>query len=135
MSNWDDSLNKIVQEVQSLSGLPKATTKRVATKIGRLIDQQFDDGVDPYGEPWAPKADGSPSHLDDTGDMRASVDVSAQGTEVTASIDDPFPFHEAGTANMPARPILPYKGTPPAWEDAVDEAVNEELEASELFKA
>lgn len=140
MANWDEELNRVRAQVKGIAGLPKLTAKRAAKKIEGLIAEEFDRGADPYGNAWEPLAESTIARgrtnppLTDTGDMRGSVQVTVYGTDIVASVDDPFPYHQAGTANMPARPILPTGATPDSWVAAVDESVDEELQAYEIFR-
>lgn len=138
--SWDDDLNSIMMQLDELRGLPKLTLRRAEKKIEAEIVQEFMDGVDPYGDRWAPLAPSTRARgrtgppLTNDGDMLESLDITAKGDELTCSMDSPFPFHQAGTARMPARTIFPDgRGLPVSWEKAITDSVDEELETYELF--
>jgi len=60
--------------------------------------------------------------------MRASVRVApTPGAGVAITIDDPAKFHQTGTVNMVARPILPYGGFPAPWNAAIKQAASEQF--------
>jgi len=55
--------------------------------------------------------------------MRGTVKVEPRGSDLVASVDDdPARFHQFGTKNMPARPVLPTVEVPSAWAEALDQA-------------
>lgn len=140
MGNWQDDLNRVTTAIRNLDGMPARVCDRIEDDIYTSIQGQFDRGVDAYGEPWEPLAESTtkrgrrPPPLTDTRAMRDSVAVHANGTQLTVSIDDPFPYHQAGTGSMPSRPVLPDRELPAAYAKAVDVAINS-YELMELLDA
>ena len=120
-------LNAAAVTIRALEGMPQLMAEIGAEKIAGVIDQQFESGVDPYGDPWADLVIGGPSHLQDTEGMRRSVQVSASNGSIQVFIDDPSGFHQTGTVNMVDRPILPSDAgdMPPGYELALLQAARE----------
>lgn len=118
------ALDRLAEALGELASVPSRVVPTVAPKIESMLREQFDDGVDPYGEPWAPLATGDQSYLQKTGDMLSTLDVTGQrGAGIRITIDPPANFHQTGTARMPARKILPEEELPEEWSDAIDDAV------------
>lgn len=105
------------------------------------MQAEFDDGVDPYGDPWEPLADATtdrgrtPPPLTDTGAMRGSLSVRPmRGAGVQITIDHPAAPHQTGWSGPqgsgPARPILPARGELPiAWQDLIAEEIDRDVRA------
>lgn len=126
---WGDLSDRL----GDLASIPARVAKDASKRIASLIDTQFNDGVDPYGEPWAPlmpatiKKGRTPPPLTDTRAMRDGVTVSpGKGAGVTIEIEaDYAQYHQAGTANMVARPILPAEADlPDEWQDAIESSLH-----------
>ena len=122
-------LDDLARAFAELIGLVPAVSQTAAPTIAASIAKQFDDGRDAYGNTWASLAVAtiqkgrSPPPLTDTGAMKASVKVEARGSDLVASVDDdPARFHQFGTKNMPARPVLPTVDVPSEWAEALDQA-------------
>lgn len=132
-----DGLRKLAANMRKLAKVPSRASRAASEKIAEAIQEQFDAGVDPYGEPWAPLAPSTlerkrgPGILDETGAMRESIEVSPMagaGIKVTVGTDY-AQFHQTGTSRMPARKILPDEsGLPDTWERAIEDAVDEAFE-------
>ena len=139
---WDGDISQMGQLVERLSDLaevPSRAAKRVSRDIAELIQEEFDDGEDPYGDPWAPLAPATIAKgrhappLTDTGKMRGSLRVAPmRGSGVAITIDHPAAPHQTGwdgtQSKGPARPILPARGElPPSWQEAIENAVEQEI--------
>lgn len=129
-----DKMGNLVENLRRLSEVPSNVSRRVADDLRAMIEQQFVDGTDPYGDGWAPlaprtvKKGRTPPPLTDSGNMRASVDVKPmRGQGVSITIDDPAGFHQGGWSGPhgtgPARPILPDRGLPESWSEMIEEAI------------
>ena len=126
--SWDQDINDAVARIHAIEGLPPKVATLAALKIDRILDEQFALGVDPYGTPWqhlGEWAGGRPSHLQETGAMRAFSSVEAQGSAIVMHVPDPGGFHQTGTRYMPARKIEPERTMPPAYEVAILQACKE----------
>lgn len=125
------SFRNLAERLGELSTVPSRCAARAAEAIGKLIDEEFQQGQDAYGDGWADlsastlRKGRTPPPLTDTGKLRDAVRVRplrGSGIEITA-ITPYSGFHQSGTRNMPSRPILP-DGTelPDSWQDAIDSA-------------
>lgn len=100
----------------------------------KLVADEFRGEVDPYGKKWAPlkrertrnkKARkkgkrGGQKILQNTGRLRASIDVRAQGSALVFSLPVAYAtFHQSGTRHMVDRKIVPDAGPSPIWNDAL----------------
>ena len=119
-------LSRLIANLDTL-GLSGAddVSEEAASNIANVIDTQYQEGRGPDGKNWAPKADGTASHLQETGAMRAGTKVSGvkgvAGVRVT--IPKPGGFHQGGTVKMDARPLVPEDGAlPETWAKAVSDA-------------
>lgn len=129
-------LRELAENLRKLGGVPSRASRAASEKIAEVIQDQFDAGVDPYGEPWAPLAPSTlerkqgPGILDETGAMRESIDVSPMsGAGVKVTIGEDYArFHQEGTSRMPARKILPEEELPDTWARAIEDAVDEAFE-------
>lgn len=126
------AMGKLAENLGRLASVPSRAAAGAAENLQDTIQEQFDAQTDPYGASWAPHAASTEKRwgehpiLDLTGDMRGSIDVSPmQGAGISVTIDDPGGFHQAGTANMPARPILPENEFPETWDAAIRDALDE----------
>lgn len=134
-------LRQLSNRVGDLSRIPSQAARASAEKINVLLERQFEEGVDPYGRPWASLAPatlekhGEPPLQGEFGDRPGDM---ASGTMATPSagagiqITVPFPggIHQTGApaSNMPRRAILPDASTlPPEWKEAINESVRESV--------
>lgn len=125
-------LGPLIVQLDGMSDAAQEVAQLAADNLQDVLEQQFDAGVDPYGQTWAPLKDGSASNLTASGGMRSSARATAQGSLVTLTVDDPAGYHQHGTSRMTARQILPEDGElPPMYEEAVqaaaDEVMNQKL--------
>lgn len=133
-------LLNLSSRIRDLAGVPSQAAKQASEGIYDLIDQEFNQGTDPYGKKWAKLRPATlakgrhPPPLTDTGDMRDSVEVKPmKGSGVSITIDQlPAWFHQWGTEKMAARPILPSGSRMPGtWDrevaDAIDDAVKRRM--------
>jgi hypothetical protein len=117
------ALSRIREIAGNIEGLPKPTMRAVSEAMGKrvrgLISEGFDERRAPDGKAWKKREQQKPwSLLEKTGKMRRGwrVIVSAKGMKTT----NRFPhtkFHQDGTRNMVARPMVPRKGQrlPEKW--------------------
>lgn len=120
--------------LRKLADVPAQAAKSASERIGDLIEEEFAQGTDPYGRPWAALrpytlAKGrKPPPLTDSGAMRESLTVrptAGAGIEVTMGVDYAT-FHQTGTRHMAQRQILPQSGGfPSAWSKAIATSVAE----------
>jgi hypothetical protein len=115
--------------MRDLDRVPSQIAADASEAIEDLITDQFSTGTDPYGTPWADLKKGGRSYLYASGDMQASVDVHPKpGAGIEIQIDaEPFIFHQRGTRKMVARPIIPNRGIPEKWTQAIAEAYEKRM--------
>jgi hypothetical protein len=112
-------MGNLARHLDSLAAVPSRASKEVAERITDLLAEQFEAGVDPYGNPWAPLAErtlrkhGAPPLQAEFGGVPGPM---AEGTIART---------KSGAAwRMPARKILPEGGRlPAAWKRAIEESV------------
>lgn len=119
-----DPFAELQRLIDNLGELAENGTDTVATSlepaVQQLLDQEYEQGRGPSGETWAAKADGTPSHLQKTGAMRAGSQVIPGVKGVSVRIPKPGGFHQDGTTRMQARPLVPEgEPLPEAWSAAV----------------
>jgi hypothetical protein len=121
---------KLAHLIAGLGSLGESGTEVVSTELApavqELLDNQYSEGRGPDGKTWAPlKANGRPSHLQDTTDMSANTRAlrGVRGVDVRAP--SPAGFHQDGTSRMEARPLVPDgEMLPPEWEAALSETAS-----------
>jgi hypothetical protein len=127
-------MGKLEERIADLASVPSRAARAVASGLALEIEEEFADGRDPYGDPWAPLAPATidkgrfPPPLTDTAAMRKSVAVRPMvGAGVAITVDHPAQVHQTGWSGKsgtgPARPVLPSRAMPPAWEEIIEAAV------------
>jgi len=134
-----EAVGHLADRVADLANVPSRAAKAVAFDLEGFLQDEFDEGRDPYGSPWEPLADATRERgrteppLTDTGAMRASAVVRpARGAGVQVTIDHPALPHQTGWQGPqgwgPARPILPDREELPVdWAEAIESAVEAEV--------
>jgi len=131
-------LGQLARNLRKLSEVPAQASREAAEGIARAIDQEFSEGVDAYGNPWAELAESTldkgraPPPLTDTErhGPGMGVRVSAQrGAGIAITFDAPYAgYHQTGTKHMPARQPLPTGVMPATWNEAIRSALESRLE-------
>jgi hypothetical protein len=103
-----DKIRGVVLELPRL--MSRAATDAVDL-LEDVITEQFANGTDPYGEKWAAKADGSPSHLEDSGALSAFDIRALPGSGIVVSFGEDYAqYHQSGTSKMAQRRLVPDEG-------------------------
>ena len=121
-------LGGIAKNMRALARVPSQIATAASDKIGKLIQDSFDRGVDPYGNPWADLRPATlakgrePPPLTDSHRMRNSIAVAPlQSAGIALSMASPYAgFHQVGTKWMVQRIIYPDHGLPKAWKAIID---------------
>jgi phage gpG-like protein len=96
-----------------------AVHKTVGKRVRSLISEGFKTESAPDGERWAKRTKRKPwAVLDNTGKMKRAWRVTGDNRGIYAKNKDPKTrFHQFGTRNMVARPMVPRKGQrlPERW--------------------
>jgi hypothetical protein len=128
------AMGDLADRLGELAQVPSRAAAAACDGINLALEQQFADGVDPYGAAWAPLAErtllkhGEPA-LTETGDMRdGTMAKPSRGAGIELTVPFPGAIHQTGAKRgawvMPARKILPEGGAlPDAWKEAIDEAM------------
>ena len=121
-------MGKLSRTLAELDALPRKVAVSVAPTITRELQRQFKQGTDPYGRKWRRLANGKPSRLTETGKLKHGTRAGAMPGKraglriIVGRMGDrgrnPI-VHQTGTVNMPARKILPERGMPAAWRQAI----------------
>jgi hypothetical protein len=122
-------LGRLQGNLSRLAKVPSQVATDASKRIAALIEEEFEQGKDPYGRNWAPLKPATlrkgrrPPPLTDTHTMRDSVRVAPlPGSGIAITIDDPANIHQTGSRDMVARPILPRAGFPASWSGAIRDA-------------
>lgn len=134
---WTGDISRmgdLAKRVADLGAVPSRASAKASEAIAELIEEEFHDQADPYGNSWTPHAPatvdrwGEHPVLDLTGMMRGSVSVRPlAGAGIGITVDHPAAIHQAGWSNGPARPVLPSRAMPPRWREALDAALAESI--------
>lgn len=132
-------MGNLTDHLVALSEVPSRAAKEIAAGLNEELADQFDRGVDPYGNPWAKLAErtllkhGEPPLQAEFGGgpgplAEGTMAQAARGAGVSISVPFPGGIHQTGARKgawrMPARKILPEGGElPPAWRQVIDKAI------------
>jgi len=128
--------------IADLAEVPARAARNVAERLHYEMQAEFDQGTDPYGNPWKELAESTTERgrhappLTDTHAMRDSLTVlPMRAAGVAITIDHPALPHQTGwsgpVGDGPARPILPQGSKlPDAWQDIIDEEIEREFKRS-----
>jgi phage gpG-like protein len=125
------ALASVARSLRALSQVPSQFAKESASSLQEVIEAQFANEQDPYGRPWTPlkpstvkRKGGDTRILRETDRMLDSLQIKPMsGAGLSITLDPPYAaFHQVGTKDMPARPILPRAGLPDTWRRALADA-------------
>ncbi len=129
------ALHTVAKAIRALARVPSQAGAPAAKSLGELIQREFDAGIDPYGDAWAPLLDSTlatgrtPPPLTDSGDLRAVTVEPTSGAGISITLGAPYgAMHQTGTRHMQARPILPVHGLPDTWRRAIADEVDAAFE-------
>lgn len=139
--NVKGDFGALAKLAETLKNLDKEIVPDVALKaavaINEVVEEQFDQGKDPYGRSWEPLADSTikkgrtPPPLTASGKMRRKAKAVPGVKGIVEKIPSPAGFHQTGTKKMPARMLVPHGVLPPLWSDAL-KAVGAEVLKTKL---
>lgn len=138
-------MGDLLRIVEMLSDVPARTAAVAAPRLDALVRQQFANGTDPYGRPWAPLKASTiargrrPPPLTASGRLAAGTGVKVRPGKragLAIRIGAPYgTFHQTGTRYMVARRIAPQFGLPKEWRRVLTEASREACQSVELTGA
>lgn len=118
MSGFD----ALAKKYENYAKAPNTTATHATRDIEKAIDDEFAQGRSPDGIPWKPLKKGGASKLQETGAMRNSLSVTADGTDINISFSDAkVGFHQS------TRPVLSTGNIPKTWSDAVEKSFSEAI--------
>jgi len=132
MSNAIADLNRLADALADLSDVPSRAARGAAERINGMLAEEFASAHSADGEPWAPlmastirRKGGDARILIRSGETRDNTYARPlPGSGIEISSTEAAGYHQSGTSNMVARPILPDTGElPPEWEEAIDDEV------------
>lgn len=102
---------------------------QLAYKSLELVQDEFDNSVDPYWNPWKPLKRPTHKILIDTGRLRSSNRVtSLQATSFEIeNFCEYASYHQYGTERIPQRMILPMNEIPDKWKEKFTEIIVDDL--------
>lgn len=123
-------MQRLEENLARLAEVPSRATAEAATEITKELKKEFAAGRDPYGKNWAAlrpstiKRGRKPPPLTASGALRDGTEaVPMRGAGIMITVGEPYGvFHQTGTKNMVARPILPSKSFPKTWLKAITDA-------------
>lgn len=140
---WTGDISKmgaLADRLADLAAVPSRVSAAVSADLAALVQDEFDAGRDPYGDPWAPLAEATldrgrtPPPLTDTRRLRDGIRVRpARPAGVRLSVEAPYAApHQTGWSGRqgsgPARPILPARAElPEEWAEAIDARIEVEF--------
>lgn len=133
-------IGKLADRLADLAAVPSRVSAAVSADLAALVQDQFDAGTDPYGDPWAPLAEATldrgrtPPPLTDTRRLRDGIRFRpARPAGVSVRIEAPYAApHQTGWSGRQgsglARPILPARGElPDEWAEAIAARISREF--------
>ena len=130
MSGLVGNPRTIKRFLASLQSLPVRVTSKIAERsapvITSAVQASFAAGTDPYGQPWAPGADGQKVDLYQTGALRRGLAFYPVGRRLMARLGVRYAKFQVGR-----RRVLPPGGKPlpVAWSEQLATIANEEITA------
>ena len=130
------ALAAFAEEIGRLGDVIEQTAKAAAPKLAARVAEGFKGGFAPSGTSWAPLSPSTLSRgrsappLTDTGALSSTMRSLPGATQIVMSATAPYSsFHQFGTKNMPARPILPEgDALPQTWRQDLEDACIAALE-------
>lgn len=122
--------DELLEKLKGFDDIVDDIKQELADELESLVQEGFDSEESPSGakwKQWSPKYAASgqtgPGILDRTGALRSSFTARATSKGFTVkSSDRKAPWHQ------PTRPMLPERGLPAAWQDALEDRAEQILE-------
>lgn len=119
-------LDAMIARVRALDGFVKRAAPAVAHALEAEMHTQISAGTDPDGKAWQRTQDGQQPLRKAANDLRVVV----IGAKVFAALKGHVARHNNGTARGGiARPVLPGRGLPTRYAQAIRSALTKEFEA------
>jgi hypothetical protein len=122
-----DSFRKLADNLGELATVPSRVARAVAEDFNALLQDEFDQEQDPYGDDWAELAEstirkkGHDTIMFETGETREQTRAHAlQGAGIGLETTDKAGFNMFDGDDRPGRPVLPAGDElPEEWQEAI----------------
>lgn len=127
---------QLAKRLDRLADATEDLFQELAEETLELIDQGFNDAVDPRGVGWAPRRRGSRRTnplLQDTLTLREGFFISGVNKNGFVILNEtPYEgFHQRGTVNLPARRMVPGTGEGLGrWADPLQKIAHDFIKSS-----
>jgi hypothetical protein len=119
--DWD-KFRKMVGELHGVRGLMGPITRVAEGRVTSLFSNEFSSSQDPWGNKWAPTAEGNARPLVKTGNL-ATPQITASRGVVRVRPAHYWIFHQTGANNMKERAILPFGVS--NWNPPIERAIRD----------
>lgn len=120
------AIGRLKETLRRLSELPQQVAREAKPAIDRQLREEFLNGTDPYGRPWAPLKPSTlatgrkPPPLTDSGALKRGTRVELRRRNGLVLLTGPHGyFHQVGfrvgRTRVPPRRVLPQFGFPIGW--------------------
>lgn len=119
------ALADVRRTVDRLGQLPRDLARAAAPDIALAVRAEFQNGTDPYGQPWAPLRPSTlrqhgPPPLTASGRAKDRTTVTPGRLGIVIRLGASYlAFHQVGfrvgRTKVPPRKVLPNRGLPRAW--------------------
>lgn len=115
MSGGEAAMNAWIAKLRRLPELARDAAPDAAQAMHEANAATIAAGTTPSGAPWKPRVDGGQPLRGAAG----AVTATARGSIAALELSGPEVFHHRGTAKDPRREIVPTKGLPARFADAI----------------
>lgn len=126
------SLRKLADNLGELTTVPSRVAKAFAGDVNKFLQEEFTDGVDPYGESFEGNAEstirrkGFDQPMVETGEtQRETVARPLAGAGIEIRSTEKAGYNMFARGDVPARPVLPADDElPDRWQDALEKRID-----------
>lgn len=119
------------KSIRNLVKVPSQVSAEFSDYVTRKLKEQWSKKADAYGQAWAPYAPASIARgrgplMIETGAMKAGTEakpMGGAGIQMSAGHPSVAVFHQSGTANMPARRVVPDNTMPALWREHLERLI------------
>lgn len=129
-------LRDLAARMKDLEGIPSRIAKRVSADINEELTNEFEQGVNAYGNAWKPllpqtirRKGGDDRILRRTDELSSKTRARpTAGAGIEIETLDYNEKHQTGTKHMAARKVLPDgSALPRSWQESIKNATSEEF--------
>jgi hypothetical protein len=125
------AMGRLESVLNGMSRVPQRVAELAAPRISGLLFEQYKTGRDPYGKAWEPISPNTYRRvtkrrwppMTDTRRLRDGTMATARPGGISIRMGRPeWYFSQVGTVTQPVRTLLPDRGWPRRWLDALNES-------------